>query len=53
MLHPIRFFIENPSTGTLSERSVLLDGLNEVAPDWRRYEVSQCAYGSTMVGCTF
>lgn len=48
VLHPIRFFIENPATGVLAERRVLLDGLDAVAPDWERYEVSYCQYGCSM-----
>lgn len=36
-------------TGMLAKRRVLLDGLDAVAPNWERYEVSYCQYGCSMV----
>ena len=41
--------LQNPATGSLAERAVLLDGLREVAPGYVRHEVSYCMYGATMV----
>ena len=40
---------QNPATGSLAGRAVLLDGLREVAPEFVRHEVSYCMYGATMV----
>lgn len=41
--------LQNPATGSLAERAVLLDGLREVAPEYVLYVVDYCKYGATMV----
>lgn len=48
-MNVVRFFVENPAKGTLKQRTVLLDGLRNLAPNYVRYKVSYCHYGVPMV----